>query len=320
MNSKPSSSDIKAEALRLGFFACGIAKADKVDESYAKGFLCRIEDHDFADMHYMYENVEKRLDPRLLVPGVKSIVSLALNYTPAKSLDKDRYQIAAYALGKDYHDIMKRKMWQLVANLGLTDGYRCFVDTAPILERYWATKAGIGWIGRNQQLIIPHAGSMFFLGEVFLDFEVSYDSPMKSRCGKCHNCIDNCPTHALTQEDDGKTRLNAQLCLSYQTIENRGQLSDEAKAAMSTSIYGCDRCQTACPWNRFAIPNTTDELQPSEELLAMQNSDWENLTEESYRRLFKGSAVKRTKYTGLTRNIAAVAKPFKEQSNTNEKA
>lgn len=294
--------------MRLGFFACGIAKADKVDEDYANGFLRKIDRHDFADMHYMYENVEKRLDPRLLVPGVKSIVSLALNYAPTATLAADRYQIAAYALGKDYHDVMKRKMWQLVANLGITKGFRCFVDTAPILERYWATKAGIGWIGRNQQLIIPHAGSMFFLGEVFLDFELSYDSPIKGHCGNCNKCIENCPTHALTTDGGGETRLNAQLCLSYQTIENRGQLSNEAKAALGTYIYGCDRCQKACPWNRFAKPNTIGELQPSEELLSMRNSDWENLTEEDYRRLFKGSAVKRTKYSGLTRNIFAVAK------------
>lgn len=306
MNLRFSSDDIKAEAQRLGFFACGIARADRVDEAYANQFRQCMERHDFADMHYMYEHVEKRLDPRLLMPGVKSIVCVALNYTPAVPLSAEGYQIAAYALGQDYHDVVKRKLWQLAANLGISEGFRCFVDTAPVLERYWAQQAGIGWIGRNQQQIIPGGGSMFFLGELFLDMELTYDTPMSCRCGNCRRCIEACPTQALTLEGEQGSRLNANRCLSYQTIENRGALTKETKAAMGNCIYGCDRCQQACPWNQKAVANAHPELQPSPLLLQMRREDWAQLTEETYRKLFKGSAVKRAKYSGLMRNIRAV--------------
>ena len=179
---------------------------------------------------------------------------------------------------------------------------RVFVDTAPVLERYWAQRAGLGWIGKNHQLIIPRAGSMFFLGEIFLPYEFdSYDSPMPSRCGNCRRCIEACPTCAITDE----WGFDSEKCLSYQLIENRGELSEQAKQSMGTTIYGCDRCQTACPWNKFATPNTTPEFQPKSELLAMTKADWHNLTIEQYRALFKGSAVKRVKFDGLKRNISA---------------
>lgn len=179
---------------------------------------------------------------------------------------------------------------------------RVFVDTAPVLERYWAMKAGLGWIGKNNLLIIPHAGTMFFLGEIFVDIELEYDKPIESRCGRCPGCIDNCPTHALSTDP-----FDAQLCLSYQLIENRGELSEGAKKAMGDTIYGCDRCQQSCPWNRFSSPTTEPEFQPSEELLDMRKSDWQNLDIEKYRKLFKGSAVKRAKYSGLMRNIEAAS-------------
>ena len=297
------SNRIKAEAHRLGFFACGVARAQAVDDCYARRFMQRMAAHGFADMHYMYEHTAKRLDPRLLVPGTRSIVSLALNYAPDKTLPDGELQIARYALGKDYHDVMKRLMHQLAANLGLSE-YRCFVDTAPVLEQYWAQRAGLGWIGRNQQLIIPKAGSMFFLGELFLPMALDYDEPMGSRCGTCHRCVDACPTHALYTAD-GQVTMDAARCLSYQTIENRNDISAEAQAAMGNCFYGCDRCLTACPWNRFATPSSTPELQPNEELLSMTTQDWARLTEEDYRRLFKGSAVKRAKYSGVMRNIHA---------------
>ena len=298
------SNKIKAEAYSLGFFACGVARAQAVDDDYARRFIQRMEHQGFADMHYMYEHTAKRLDPRLLVPGTQSIVSLALNYAPANTLPDGELQIARYALGKDYHDIMKRLMHQLAANLGLSE-YRCFVDTAPVLEQYWAQQAGLGWIGRNQQLIIPKAGSMFFLGEIFLPMELDYDEPMSSHCGTCHRCVDACPTHALYTAD-GQVTMDAGRCLSYQTIENRNEISLEAQAAMGNCFYGCDRCLTACPWNRFATPCSTPELQPNEELLRMTTQDWARLTDEDYRRLFKGSAVKRAKYSGVMRNIRAV--------------
>ena len=199
------------------------------------------------------------------------------------------------------------EQWQLPKQEeeGEEPSVRCFCDTAPVLERYWAQKAGLGWVGRNHQLIIPHAGSMFFLGEIFLPFDVDvYDETMSNRCGSCHRCIDACPTRAIIPDED----FHAERCLSYQLIENRGELTDEAKSHMGDTIYGCDRCQTACPWNRFATPNTEPALQPKPELLSMSKEKWHNLTVEDYQRLFKGSAVKRVKFEGLKRNITVKEK------------
>lgn len=301
---------IKAEASRLGFFVCGFAKAEPVSEAMRRHYLGWLADGRNADMAYLGNNLDKRFDPRLLMPGVKTIVVVAQNYFPARRLPEGEPQIADYALGLDYHDIVKQKLRQLAATVGIAD-YRAFVDTAPVLERYWAVRAGLGWIGKNQQLIIPHAGSEFFLGELFVTVELPPDEPLPNRCGTCHRCVDACPTHALSLpatcvEGYGDiTRFDARLCLSYQTIENRGELTVDAKAAMGDTFYGCDRCQRACPWNRFAKPSTEPLLQPREELLAMTRQKWENLTEEDYRRLFKGSAVKRAKYEGLMRNINA---------------
>lgn len=334
MSSRYSRKEIKVEAERLGFFACGIARAEPVDAETAAAVRGWISKGSQATMAYMANYTEKRLNPCLLVPGTKSIVSLAMNYAPAQTMPETEYQLAAYAYGQDYHDVMKAKLRQLAAliankfegesdsEVGENDGdstaittpktnetreepvgeIRVFVDTAPVLERYWAQRAGLGWIGKNHQLIIPRAGSMFFLGEIFLPYEFdSYDSPMPSRCGNCRRCIEACPTCAITDE----WGFDSEKCLSYQLIENRGELSEQAKQSMGTTIYGCDRCQTACPWNKFAIPNTTPEFQPKSELLAMTKADWHNLTIDEYRALFKGSAVKRVKFDGLKRNISA---------------
>lgn len=308
---------IKAEALSLGFFACGVAKAGAVDEAEAERLRHWLAAGGHAGMSYMGNHTDKRLDPRLLMPGVKSIVCVALNYTPPERIPENEYQLAAYAYGNDYHDVVKDKLHALATAVARMPGrapsegetagggsaYRVFCDTAPVLERYWAVKAGIGWTGRNHQLIIPQAGSMFFLGELFLDIELAYDSPMTSRCGRCHACMDACPTRAL--RPDGS--FCSERCLSYQTIEHRGPLSPEAAAAMKGTIYGCDRCQQACPWNRFAVPGTEPRLFPKPELLGMTKSAWLSLSVEDYRRLFKGSAVKRAKYEGLMRNITAAA-------------
>jgi hypothetical protein len=341
MSLKYSRKEIKVEAERLGFFACGIVPATPVDDETAAAVRHWISKGSQATMDYMANYTEKRLNPDLLVPGTKSIVSLAMNYAPAQTMSETEYQLAAYAYGQDYHDVMKAKLRQLAAFISTrfegegtheqaennhgrptnnhekqtittencdndtakpTGEIRVFVDTAPVLERYWAQKAGLGWIGKNHQLIIPRAGSMFFLGEIFLPYEFdSYDSPMPSRCGNCRRCIEACPTCAITDEWD----FDSERCLSYQLIENRGELSEEAKQSMGSTIYGCDRCQTACPWNKFATPNTTPEFQPKSELLAMTKDDWHNLTIEQYRALFKGSAVKRVKFDGLKRNISA---------------
>lgn len=301
------SNEIKAEAKRLGFFSCGIAKAERVSQQVENHLRQWLADGMNADMEWMGNYLDKRMDPRLLMDGLKSIVSVAMNYAPTQRLPQDQPQIAAYALGQDYHEVMKQRLHRLAAFIYGEDrlkdaNYRVFVDSGPVLERYWAVRAGLGWVGKNRQLIIPHAGSMFFLGELFLDFETDYDKPIADRCGACTKCIDHCPTRALSPNHD----FNSTLCLSYQTIENRKELSEEAKKAMGNVIYGCDRCQAVCPWNRFATPSDIPEFQPKPELLRMTRDNWKNLSVEDYRRLFKGSAVKRVKYKGLMRNISTL--------------
>lgn len=309
-----TNNQIKAEALALGFSACGVSRAGHVSATEEAKLRRWLKADGYADMQYMVNNLDKRLDPRLLMDGLRSIVSVAMNYTPASRMPKGELQFAAYALGQDYHDIMKARLHALAARLGVSH-YRAFCDSAPVLERYWAVQAGLGWVGRNHQLIIPRAGSMFFLGELFIDFDVEYDSPMPPRCGSCHACIDACPTHALhlgntTGDEDF---FNAALCLSYQTIENRGELSPDVVSKMGDTVYGCDRCQTACPWNRFATPTSEPLLQPRSELLSMTRDRWSRLTVDEYRSLFKGSAVKRAKYEGLMRNIRAIESLKKEE-------
>lgn len=300
-----------AEARDLGFFACGFAHAAPVTDAVRAHYTGWLANGGNADMHYLENYLDKRFDPRLLMPGVKTIVVVALNYFPQRRLPEGEPQIADYALGQDYHDIMKGKLRQLAARAGITE-YRAFVDTAPVLERYWAVQAGLGWIGKSQMLIIPKAGSEFFLGELFITEELPADKPLPNHCGTCQRCVDACPVHALSLpaksvEGYGEiTGFASERCLSYQTIENRGALSEAAKAAMGDMFYGCDRCQRACPWNRFATPATTPELQPRAELLGMTRQKWDNLSVDDYRRLFKGSAVKRAKYEGLMRNISAL--------------
>jgi len=296
---------IKQAANRLGFIACGIAKAAPVDSTTATVYRQWIAEGGHADMHYLANNIDKRLDPTLLLPGARSIIVVALNYAPAHSLPDGEYQIAAYALGKDYHDVMKQRLTALNEATAHRSPHKICVDTVPILERYWAQQAGIGFIGRNHQLIIPTAGSMVFLGEIVTTavFD-SYDAPMQNRCGTCHRCIDACPTGAL---HSGTASLKSAKCLSYQTIENRGPLDATVADKLGDTIYGCDRCQQACPWNRFALPNDTAELQPSATLLNMTRARWHTLTREDYQQLFRGSAVKRAKYEGLMRNIQAAA-------------
>lgn len=298
------SSDIKAEARNLGFFACGIARAGLVDEVTASEYRRWIAVGGNADMRYMARNMDKRLDPRLLMHGARSIVCVALSYAPARRMPAGEYQIASYAYGVDYHGIVKSRLHQLAANLNITN-YRAFCDSSPVMERYWAARAGLGWIGRNRQLIIPRAGGMFFLGELLVDFELAYDTPQKGHCGTCRSCVDACPTGALPHAEDDRA-FCAGKCLSYQTIENHGAIPDDIATKIGNRIYGCDECLLACPWNRFATPNSTPGLRPSEELMAMTKGKWLNLDEETYRRLFKGSAVKRAKYDGLMRNIRAV--------------
>lgn len=294
---------IKAEAFRLGFSAVGFAEAAPVEAYVADGYRRWIAEGRQGEMAYLENNLDKRLDPTLLMPSARSIISLALNYYPRRRLSSSQYQFAYYAYGKDYHDVIKMKLQELVEHINQSvqldsaPTFKLCVDTVPILERYWAVKAGLGWIGKNTNLIIPHAGSFFFLAEIITDLELSYNTPLPSHCGKCTRCIEACPQHALSPYS-----LDAGKCLSYLTIEHRGEW-DTNVSDSTPYIYGCDCCQLACPYNNHATPTVIPELEPSEAFLSMRPSDWHNLSVEQYRTLFKGSAVKRAKYDGLLRNI-----------------
>lgn len=301
---------IKAEALRLGFSACGLALAAPVGPAHAAFFRQWLAGGRQAGMDYMARHEALRLDPALLAEGCRTVVSVALNYRPATEMPANRLQLAWYAYGQDYHDIMRQKLRQLLESLqqgwpeGTLAGRAC-CDTAPVLERYWAWRCGLGWIGKHTQLVAPRAGSAFFLGEIFLNQPADrYDTPLSDHCGNCTRCVDACPTHALTPGEG----LDARRCLSYLTIENRGPIPSEAAACMAPYLYGCDRCLRACPHLNGALPTRETAFAPRPELLEMTDDDWMKLDVEQYRRLFKGSAVKRAKFEGLTRNLAALAK------------
>lgn len=305
-----SYSELKSAAVRLGFTACGVAPVAPVDKAVGETFHQWLLRGGEAGMNYLKNHVDKRLDPGLLVEGAKSIISVALNYYPSKRLNPDnQYEFAWYAYGHDYHEVMKSRLTLLAETLqehsdGETLHYRVFCDTAPVLERYWAWRCGLGWIGKNTQLIIPRAGSAFFLGEIILDRTFSaYDMPVKNRCGSCIRCIEACPTRAL----ETPYRLDAARCLSYLTIEFRGEtLPSEAARTMGNCIYGCDRCQQVCPWNRFSKPTEIEEFVPKEEFMNLSREKLRQLSLDEYRTIFRGSAVKRAKYEGLMRNLKAI--------------
>ena len=291
---------IKAEALRLGFDVCAIAKAGPVEPETETMYNNWISQGSHATMGYLERNCEKRFDPTLLVEGCRSIICVALNYTPKQQIEG----ISDYAQGKDYHKIVKDRLYLLLQSInGICNVKgRAFCDSAPVLERYWAVTAGIGYIGRNRQLIIPGKGSKFFLGELLVDIELCYDTPqLKNLCGNCRKCIENCPGMALSNEG-----LDANKCLSYLTIEHRGELPENIGKMMGDCFYGCDRCQAVCPHNRFATPNEIPELQPSKELLQMTKEKWNQLTQPEYNTLFEHSAVERCGYEQLMRNITAM--------------
>lgn len=292
---------IKEIAVELGFSACGIAPSGKVQEDDQNFFTTWINGKQNADMHYLENYREKRFDTQELVPNSKSVISVALNYFPQRHLPQNQYQIAWYAYGKDYHEVLKAKLaaFQDRINEITTIEGRYFCDTAPVLERYWAWKAGLGWIGKNTQLIIPKAGSTFFLGELIIDLELDYDTPQKSRCGSCTRCLQACPTKALVAP---KT-LNANQCISYLTIENREDIPTKYHPNIGNRIYGCDECLKACPWTKFATPTKIEEFAMKEELYCMTKEDWKQLTTEKYQQIFQKSAAKRAKITGIIRNI-----------------
>ena len=298
---------IKEEAKALGFLSCGIAKAGFLEEE-APRLEQWLRQGRHGEMHYMENHFDKRLDPTKLVPGAKSVVSLLLNYhTPEKQIDPTAPKISTYAFGQDYHKVIKDKLYLLLARIrdriGEVDG-RVFVDSAPVMDKAWAAKAGLGWVGKNTNLIAKQVGSFFFIAEMILDLELAYDLPVADHCGSCTACIDACPTQALT----APYQIDGSKCISYATIELKNAIPDHFKGKMDGWMFGCDVCQTVCPWNRFSTPHNETAFAPKAELLELKKQDWEELTEETFKRVFQKSAVKRTKYSGLTRNIRFLKK------------
>ena len=300
---------LRREAHRLGFSFVGVAKAEKM-EAEARRLETWLKRGYHGKMDYMENHFDKRVDPRELVPGAKTVVSLLYNYFPKEEQqDPDAPKLARYAYGKDYHFVLKRKLKDLLAHLrdeiGEIDG-RCFVDSAPVLERDWAKRSGIGWVGKNTLLIHPRAGSYFFLAELIIDLELRPDGPMKDYCGTCTRCIDACPTDAISPQG---YLLDGSKCISYLTIELKEAIPEEFRGKMEDWMFGCDICQEVCPWNRFSEPHREPAFEPHPDLLQFTRRDWEELTEEVFRKVFKESAVKRTKYNGLKRNIAFLRPP-----------
>lgn len=294
---------IKDIAYDLGFQFCGISKADFLAEE-APRLEKWLKDGKHGKMAYMENHFDKRLDPRLLVEGSKSVVSLLLNYFPSKVQNPHAPQISKYAYGQDYHDVIKQKLFRFLeeirSRIGEVDG-RVFVDSAPVMDKAWAKKSGLGWLGKNGNLIHPKAGSFFFIAELIIDLELEPDGAIKDYCGTCTRCVDACPTGALDQP----YVVDGSKCISYLTIELKDELlPKEFKGKMQNWMFGCDVCQDVCPWNRFSKPHQVIEFTPNERLLSLSSSEWEELTQETFQALFQKSAVKRTKYAGLIRNLS----------------
>ena len=293
---------IKNKAIDLGFISCGISKSDFLQDEIGR-FENWLKNNYHGKMSYMERNFDKRLDTTKLVEGSKSVISLLYNYYPSKKLnDQNNFKISKYAYGKDYHFIIKNKLKTLLNEMrneiGDIDG-RVFVDSAPILERAWAKKSGLGWIGKNTNLINKETGSFFFLAEIIVDLELNYDNETKDYCGSCTACLDACPTDALYEP----YKIDASKCISYFTIELKEQFSSELKEDFNDWIFGCDICQDVCPWNKFSKPNKEPLFQPHEDLEHYKKKDWIEMTDEVFNVVFKESPLKRTKYKGLKRNI-----------------
>ncbi|MCW5906985.1 MAG: tRNA epoxyqueuosine(34) reductase QueG [Chitinophagales bacterium] len=303
MNTLALTQKIKQEAKRLGFDACGISKAERLDK---EAFLLEawLNRQMQGKMAYMENHFDKRVDPCKLVDGAKSVISLSYNYyNPVKQVDEQAPKIAMYALGDDYHTVVKEKLAQLLEFMRTIAGEvngRCFVDSAPVLERAWAQRSGIGWVGKNTNLLSKRKGSYFFLAEIIIDLQLEYDSPVKDYCGTCTKCVDACPTQAIYEP----YKLDASKCISYFTIELKDEsLPKDYKGKFENWMFGCDICQQVCPINSQATVHNEPRFKPSAPLLNMRKTDWENLSEETFRGLFKNSPVKRTKFKGLKRNI-----------------
>ena len=293
---------IKNSARQLGFLSCGISKADFL-EAEAPKLEAWLRGGHHGTMSYMERNFDKRLDPRRLVPGAKSIVSLLYNYhSDQKQKDPEAPKISTYAYGTDYHLVIKNKlkafMEILHREIGEVNG-RVFVDSAPVMDKAWAAKSGLGWIGKNTNLISKKVGSFFFIAELILDLDLEYDTPVTDHCGSCTACIDACPTEALIQP----YQIDGSKCISYLTIELKEAIPNEFQGKMDNWAFGCDVCQTVCPWNRFATTHQESDFEPHPELLSLTKKEWEEMNEAVFNTVFRKSAVNRTKYEGLQRNI-----------------
>ena len=292
---------IKSESKRLGFLSCGISKAGFLEDE-APRLENWLNNQMYGQMSYMENHFDKRLNPTLLVDGAKSVISLLLNYYPSEHQNEDSYKISKYAYGQDYHHVIKEKLKELLhfiqTEIGEVSG-RAFVDSAPVLDKAWAAKSGLGWVGKNSNLITQKVGSFYFIAELIIDLELEYDLPTTDHCGSCSACLDACPTEAIV----APYVVDGSKCISYFTIELKDNLPQEMKGKFDDWMFGCDVCQDVCPWNRFSKPHNEPLFQTNSDILNFSKSDWEDITVDTFQKVFKNSAVKRTKYEGLLRNI-----------------
>ena len=293
---------IKAKAQKFGFQNCGISKAGFLEED-ARPLENWLQNHYHGQMQYMENYFDKRLDPTLLVEGSKSVISLSYNYFPEENISgSDTFKISKYAYGQDYHEIIKAILEEMVAELKEEIGdfhCRVFTDSAPVLERSWARKSGIGWVGKNANLITKQSGSFYFLAEIICDLELSEDEPTTDHCGTCRKCIDACPTEAIVSEKI----IDGSKCISYATIELKNEIPESFSNNMENWMFGCDICQDVCPWNRFSVPHNQEKFKPNHHLKSYTKQDWQELSQEIFSEIFRKSPVKRTKFAGLKRNI-----------------
>ncbi|CAI9428753.1 tRNA epoxyqueuosine(34) reductase QueG [Candidatus Ornithobacterium hominis] len=302
MNIQQRTTFVKKRAKELGFLNCGISKAEFLEEE-APRFEAWLKKGFHGELGYMENHFDKRLDPTKLVPGAKSVISFSFNYYTENQQPEDSYKISKYAYGKDYHFVVKDKLFQLFNELqdeiGEING-RVFVDSAPVLDRAWAKRSGLGWVGKNSNILAKGTGSFFFLAEIISDVEFEYDSPFKTdHCGSCTACIDACPTQAI----EAPRMVNASKCISYATIELKNEIPAHFQDRMEDWMFGCDICQDVCPWNRFSKPHQEREFEPHPAIQSFKKKEWEELSQEMFNEIFRKSAVKRTKYTGLMRNM-----------------
>lgn len=297
---------IKAEAKRLGFLSCGISKAGFLEEE-APRLEHYLKNNMNGEMAYMENHFDKRLDPTILVPGSKSVISLLLNYFPSETQIDNTYKVSKYAYGTDYHFVIKDKLKQLMyfisEEIGDVSG-RAFVDSAPVLDKAWAAKSGLGWVGKHSLLLTKNTGSFYFVAELILDLDLEYDAPVTDHCGTCTACIDACPTDAIV----ANRVVDGSKCISYFTIELKNEIPISQKGKFEDWMFGCDICQDVCPWNRFSKPHNEPLFNPHPEMLDMSKKDWEEITAEVFQKIFQKSAVKRTKLSGLERNIQFLKK------------